>query len=106
MNLFDHAESERRKASGMELAELNRFALLQVARGIAVDLCRRNGQCTADDVFIEAEKLKNGLTPESLGPASGSIFKPKYFEFTGLRVKSARKTNHARELKVWRLKHG
>lgn len=104
MNLFDHAESERRKASGMELAELKRFELLQVARGIAVDLCRRNGQCTADDVFIEAENRGTDLS--DLGPASGSIFKPKYFEFTGLRVKSARKTNHARELKVWRLKHG
>lgn len=100
--LFGLSESEDRKSEGMRRAAEARSSPLEVARQVAVELCRLNGETHADEVGrVLAER--HGI--KSLGPAAGSVFKGA-FEFTGRRVRSARKTNHARELKVWRLKEG
>ncbi len=86
---------EQLKQAGMAQAAQNRAVLLEEARNIALVLAATNGQVTADDI---SEKIRINL-----GPASGSIFKTPDFEFTGQRVASKLKSNHARELKVWRL---
>ena len=102
-DLFDWLESDRRKEEGMEIAAHNRGELLEIARQIAVDIalshpCR---ECHADAVGRE---MRDRGYPTELGPAAGSIFKGGDWEFTGRRKKSARVTNHSRELKIWRYK--
>jgi hypothetical protein len=102
---FDLEEGLRLKKEGMAEAEDNpsREDLLDLARKVAITLAQRYGEITADTVgrFL---RENNGVS--SLGPAAGSIFKAKIWEFTGKRKKSARIKNHGRELKVWRLKEG
>ena len=83
------------KRTGMKQAAENRAELLERARQIALQFAHKNGTVTADDVAFRMDK--------PLGPAAGSIFKTKDFEFTGERRQSTRPDNHARELKVWRL---
>lgn len=102
MELFDLAESERRKEQGMNLAEMNKLTDMQLARRVATDLAKKHPlrEVNADDVF---KVLANVYGIDSLGPASGSLFRGyNNWEFTGKRVKSSRKTNHAREIRVWR----
>jgi hypothetical protein len=102
VGIFDGVESERRKKVGMERAAWKRKVLLRDARRVAASLALTKGVVTADDVgdWYEARGID---LADLLGPASGSIFKTKDFEFTGRRVNSKRVKNHGRELKVWRL---
>ena len=101
-DLFDLAKGRKRKEEGMALAADNQLDWLQVARNIAVEIAKRdpNRCCNADAVGLELYK-RHGIT--TLGPAAGSLFKEPHWEFTGQRVLSKRKSNHARELKLWRL---
>ena len=100
MGFLDRDESLRLKQNGMEQAAINRPELLRTARTIARQIAGDRGYVTADDV---AKELIARNKPK-LGPAAGSLFKPKEFEWTGLRVVSAQTTNRGRELKVWKLK--
>lgn len=102
MDLFDWAESNRKKAVGMALASESRAELLEIARNIAREIGATGSDVDADMVGQEMER--RGYSVESLGPAAGSIFKGREWEFTGRRVRSSRKSNHGRELKVWRWK--
>lgn len=99
---FDRIESERLKREGMKQAADN-SASLGYARMVAkhIAFTRRPYIVTADDVGAELER--RGYSG-NLGPAAGSLFKGPEWEFTGQRIRSTRKSNHARELKVWRLK--
>lgn len=99
VQLFDLDEARARKEQGMSLAAVGRKQRLTLAREIAATLGRRCGEVDADMVG-RILKAQHGI--ESLGPAAGSIFRGKNWEFTGRRKLSARKTNHAREIKVWR----
>lgn len=99
LSIFDATASTARKDAGMEAAARNAETDLDKARAIARELCEAHGETDADEV---GKLLHARYGIKSLGPAAGSIFKSG-FEFTGRRRKSARKTNHARELKVWRL---
>ena len=99
-DLFDAAESRRRKERGMALAADAVPTLLDRARHLAVGVAVRKGAVTADDV---SEWLEQQGLPD-LGPAAGSLFRGPEWEFTGRFVQSTRKTNHARLLRVWRLK--
>lgn len=99
-SLFDREASEAAKDAGMQVAAEHRGSELELARAIAVELCRRDGETDADQVgqlMFERHGIK------SLGPAAGSIFKSGFY-FTGRRRKSTRKKNHAREIKIWKLK--
>ena len=98
--LFDLAASEAAKVGGMDSAAVGKSPALTLARAIAADLCRINGETNADAVG-EILAARHGIA--SLGPAAGSLFK-RGFIFTGRRIRSSRKSNHARELKIWRLK--
>ena len=74
--------------------------LLDRARDFAVEIAACKGTDTADDV---SEWLELNGYPD-LGPAAGSLIRGPDWEFTGRFVQSTRKTNHARLLRVWRLK--
>jgi hypothetical protein len=99
-DLFDAAESRRRKAHGMAIAADAVPTMLDRARFFAAGLAVLQGEVTADDVseWLEAKGLPD------LGPAAGSLFRGKEWEFTGRFIQSTRKTNHARLLRIWRLR--
>jgi hypothetical protein len=101
-DLFDKHESERRKEEGMDAAASNSSDLV-IAKQIAMELAESSPDRTtnADEV---GEELWNRHRIKTLGPAAGSIFKHDRWEFTGRRIESVRKTNHGREIKVWRLR--
>ncbi len=101
-DLFDHAASGAGKTEGMERAAMKGQELLSVARGVAIYLAagHPHGECDADAV---GEELAARGYSSSLGPVAGSIFKGKLWRFTGRRINSKRVSNHAREIKVWRL---
>lgn len=102
--LFDETKSEAAKVAGMATAANNRHVVLEIARNLAQKIAsaKSHRTCHADEVYAELPKL--GYDPAELGPAAGSIFAGKAWEFTGVRVKSKRVSNHSREIKVWRLK--
>jgi hypothetical protein len=99
-DLFDAAESRRRKAHGMAIAEDAADSLLTRAREYARTKALFSGEVTADDVSQWLE----GVCLPDLGPAAGSLFRGKEWEFTGRFIQSTRKTNHARLLRIWRLR--
>jgi len=100
---FDLFEGEQKKAEGMSLAASNRSNLLGFARKVARDiaLLRPDRTASADDVGRALRR--QGIT-QSLGNAAGSLFRGREWIFTGKRIKSKRVSNHAREIKVWRLR--
>ena len=99
--VFDAPESARKKKEGMEIAASKRNPDLELAREIARELCLKNGSCDADQV---GKELLERYGINSLGPAAGSIFKSGEFEATGKFVRSARKSNNARLIWVWKLR--
>ena len=101
MDLFDLAEAKRLKEEGMASAAANKHDLLKHARHVAkqIAMLRDSRTVTADDV--SRAFAREGIT-DSLGNAAGSIFRGSDWEFTGERINSQRKTNHSREIKVWR----
>ena len=104
--IFDLPESEARKEAGMNAAAVARHELLADARRVAVLVAKRFGEVDADMLGDEYLRL-TGIdlaAKDNLGPGMGSVFKTDAFEWTGQRRKSGRKKNHARELRVWRLK--
>ncbi len=91
------------KAVGMKLAATNRAGDLKTARAIARQIARDgDGTCDANQVGLELERL--GI--DQLGPAAGSLFKGRYWKFTGRRVTARKVADHANELKVWRYMEG
>ena len=102
-DLFDLVEGEKEKARGMSAASWSRSDLLAEAQTIACELAmaREMREVHADNVYREMKR--RGIPFEGLGPAAGSIFKGRDWVFTGKRIKSARISNHARDIKVWRL---
>lgn len=102
--LFDALESQKAKDEGMAKAARKRTVTLSLARNIAALIAsgRPDRTCTADDVMQGL--IDVGIQPEELGPAAGSIFRGKAWEFTGRWINSARVSNHAASIRVWRLK--
>ena len=100
MNLFDHAEAQRRKDYGMSLAAGSRQELLQVAQASARQLIEQLGEATSDDVA--RDMTARGLDYSMLKNAAGSVFNG--FVWTGKVICSARASTHGRMIKVWRAK--
>lgn len=102
-SLFSAAMGEVAKRRGMDLAAVNRAAMLEDARNAAriIASSRPDRRVTIDDVigFLASSHMN-----WRLGNASGSVFKGGEFEFTGEWVNSARSTSHYRAIRVWRLK--
>ncbi len=103
--LFDGAESKRLKAEGMETAAEARKGDLELGRRIALELSLTNTEVHADMVG-RILKEKHGIV--TLGHSAGSLFKGGGWEPVYVapdvqkRVPSKRKSNHARDLRVWR----
>jgi hypothetical protein len=101
----DKGESERRKEEGMARARTeSRAAMLAEARGAARRLATERGTITSDDVAIEYKYRKGIDLGEALGPAGGSIFRGKDWEWTGEVKRSIRARQHRTLLRVWRLR--
>lgn len=98
---FDAEIGKGRKEDGLAQAALSRQDLLELAHTYAIAIARRYGLVTFDDVF--AAMQRDGLHPEELGNAAGSVFRTDFI-FTGEWRKSERVSNHARVNRVWRLK--
>lgn len=97
---FDAQESAKRKKVGMDSAARSSRELLFMARLVAVELGRRNGETDCDEV---CQELSRQGFPDCLGPAAGSIFKTEDWQFTGRFRKSSRVSNHSRLIRIWRL---
>ena len=100
-NLFNGKRSEQLKQRGLDLAADNAVKALATARVIAKDIARVFGTANADEV---GGVLKRVYGIDTLGPAAGSIFRGKEWEFTGNWIKSTRITNHGRMIREWRLR--
>ena len=102
MPLFDLSLGRAQREAGMRLASTHRGAVLHAARAIAVRVAQgRADRCvTADDVY---RHLGAG-DKQRLGNAAGSLFRGGRWEFTGHWKHSRRITNHARDIKIWRLR--
>lgn len=96
--LFDAIAAREAAESGIGQAAVNKVTLLDEARGIAVDLGKRQRFVTADDV-VRIYSFRHPRDP--LGNAAGGIFKGKCWRDTGRRVRSHRENSHGRELRVW-----
>lgn len=90
--------------AGMIQASESRNALVNKVRYQLAHIARnRADRCaTVDDAVPFLEAI--GMTPADLGNAAGSIFKTEAWEFSGHWLPSKRKSNHARPVRVWRLK--
>ncbi len=95
---FDLPAGERDKADGMATAEAG-YPWMDYAREIAREVVREKGAVTADDV---QERLIHRGFPQ-MGNAAGSLFRGKAWECIGW-AKSPRRSNHAHQNRVWRLK--
>lgn len=100
MTQMDLLEGQRLKERGMALAADAVPTLLDRARSYARRHATVWSEVTADDV---SEWLEQQGLPD-LGPAAGSLFRGKEWEWTGRFVQSSRVANHARLLRVWRLR--
>jgi hypothetical protein len=101
---FSLFEGVAEKEAGLELAASSKNQLLERVRRHLRNLARdRDNRCvTADD----ATKFLVGIgePDRALGNAAGSLFRSAEWEFTGCWTPSVRVSNHARVLRVWRLR--
>lgn len=97
---FNLSEAIAAKNAGLRVVAENNAEFLEVARNIARSLCVARYEITADDV-------RRACPIEPAHPnAIGAIFRHKDFVFTGKYRKSALVSNHARDIKIWRLRNG
>ena len=102
-DLFDAVEADRLKEEGINRAvEWTQPKVLDKARDAAEYIAKICAEVTIDDVYDYLIRCK--FDASLLGPAAGSIFKGKSWEFTGEWRKSTRTSNHSRMIRVWRLK--
>jgi hypothetical protein len=91
---------------GIAAATESRNALVEKVRQYLRMLARERGnRCvTADDAFTYLQQI--GEQERALGNAAGALFRTGEWEFTGCWTPSTRVSNHARMVRVWRLKDG
>lgn len=99
--LFDMERGRSRKALGMDAAASRRQRILALARTVAERHAEQHGTVTIDDVMQGLTTC--GLEPADLGQAAGSVFRCRTFKWTGTWKESARPSNHARVVRVWRV---
>jgi hypothetical protein len=100
---FDYEAGQAARDAGLDRASnpFYRRELLESAKKHAIALGHTLGEVTADDVF--RRMMNYGEQPELLGNAAGSIFRGAEWECVGWK-QSERKTNHARAIRIWRMK--
>jgi hypothetical protein len=97
-SLFDLAESRRRRNAGRTRASSRHAGWLEVARIVAVDICRRHGTVSADDLREAGIQTPAGASYN----VWGSVFNDPRFVHEGY-TQSKRPEAHANLLRVWRL---
>lgn len=104
MSTLDLFAAQEARDAGMELAYGNRTELVAQLRARLEYIAGRRADRTAsaDDVSELLEQM--GLDNSDLGNAAGTVFKHEWWEFSGEWRPSSRKSNHARHIRVWRLK--
>ncbi len=96
--IFDVEKGEQERDEGIARVGSNADTFVQDMREVAVAISREKGYVTSDDLRrIAADE---GLEPHHPN-AWGAIFRGKRWECIGRR-KSAKVSNHAREIRVWR----
>ena len=95
---FNLTESMRLRDAGIKQVADNNSHFLEVARDTARICCELRYEITMDDI-------RKQCPLEPLHPnAWGSVLRHKDFIFTGKYRKSELTSNHARDIKVWRLR--
>lgn len=98
--IFDATAGEAAAKEGIARAEQNNNMVFDLAKQRAIELGRKQGAVTADDV--QAALIADGLTEFDLGNAAGSVFRNrKLWRWEGKTVKSARVSRHASLIRVW-----
>jgi hypothetical protein len=100
--VFNFTRGREEKDAGMLKAARRRATLLAYARDVAQEIARESPYrfCNADQV---GERMVIQGVKENLGPAAGSLFRGEQWEFVEWK-RSARITNHARLIGIWKLK--
>ena len=98
--LFDMNEASLQRDKGMQLAAERKAELVTKAKDVAHFLAATCGETNADDV--QRYLIFHGNC-EPLGNAASSIFRGKEWECIGWK-KSERVSNHARSIRIWKLK--
>lgn len=103
MDLFDYAAAREAGETGMAISAANKESLLEHAKGVAVEIGRRQTFVTADDVQFALATQVPPISEEALGNAAGSLFKnKKLWRFDDRYVPCQRESSHGRMLRVWR----
>lgn len=97
---FDLFEGRRLRDEGMQRAADKRPEILRYAKSVAKQIAQHDPDRLCDIDQVQSELFKVGM---DLGMAAGSVFKGGDWIMVGTR-KTKRKTSHARDIKVWRLK--
>lgn len=100
-DLFDFAAGKAAKTEGVQRVGEHNENFVDRMRGVAIAIAQDKGTVSADDLRAFAER--RGIAP-SHPNAWGAVFNARFFECTGVRIRSKFTSNHAREIKVWRLK--
>jgi hypothetical protein len=100
---FDYEAGQADRDAGLDRASnpFYRRELLEWARGVAQRIAKTFGSASYDDVYCVLEE--QGKHPELLGNAAGLVFRGAEWKPVGWK-QSERKTNHARAMRVWRLR--
>jgi hypothetical protein len=102
--MMDLFAGEIARDHGLALAAECRNDLVNKIREHLTLVARSKGnRCVTADDYTDF-LIAIGSSNKELGNAAGAIFRHPDWEFTGLRTPSRRKSNHARDIKVWRLK--
>jgi hypothetical protein len=101
---FDLFEGEKAREAGISQAAQSKNPLLNKVRAhLCVLAASRSNRCvTADDATKFLVEI--GEKETALGNAAGSLFNSSEWEPTGCWTPSTRVTNHARSVRVWRLR--
>jgi len=100
---FNYEAGQAARDAGLDRASspFYRTELLGWARLAARRVAEAAGSVSYDDVYKVLEEM--GKQPELLGPAAGNVFRTG--EWVSVEWKaSERESNHARPMRVWRLK--
>jgi hypothetical protein len=99
ITMFDASAARQAKEEDMALAANTRTELLNAARFVARKIAAQRGEVYMD--LVSEELAKEGLLPEHLGNAAGSVFRGAEWVFTGKLHSSARKDRHAGAQRIW-----
>lgn len=102
-SLFDYEAGQAERDAGFDRASnpFYRRELLEWARLAARRVAEASGSVCYDDVYQVLEEM--GKQPELLGNAAGLVFRGAEWEPVGWK-QSERKTNHARAMRMWKLR--